>query len=101
MNLIIHFLHMKNNIFFDLKFNIMGYFLIISCTDDKVIMVPEQEITQTSSDYIKCEVYFNSIVYEIEKGFSTNVSSRTFPIYINHNLNFDEDTTLITAIQIL
>ena len=89
---------MKNNIFFDLKFNIifLGYFLIVCCTDDKVIMIPEQEITQTSSDYIKCEVYFNSIVYEIEKGFSSNVSSRTFPIYINHNLNpLNEDTLII------
>lgn len=98
MNLIIHFLPMKNKFFFDLKFNIifLVYFLIVSCTDDKVIMIPEQEITQTSSDYIKCEVYFNSIVYEIEKGFSSNVSSRTFPIYINHNLNpLNEDTLII------
>ena len=80
-----------------MKFNIifLGYFLVFSCTDNNVIMIPDQEITQASSDYIKCEVYFNSIVYEIEKGLSTNVRSGSFPIYINHNLNPSNEDTLI------
>ncbi len=88
---------MKNNNLFNLKLSLffLGYFLIFSCKDDKVIMIPNQEITQISSDYIKCEVYFNSIIYEIEKGFLTNASSRSFPNYINYNQNPSNEDTLI------